>query len=50
MTLLTARSSLPRKTEFKLTNNSGELVPNATTVNPITICGIPSIKDNATDP
>ena len=37
ITLLAARESLFLKTEFKLTNNSGELVPKETTVNPITI-------------
>ncbi len=49
-TLLAAKESLPLKTEFRLTNNSGELVPKATTVKPITIWGIPRIKDKATDP
>ena len=37
ITLLAASESLPLKIEFKLTNNSGELVPKETTVNPITI-------------
>ena len=37
ITLLAARESLPLKIEFKLTNNSGELVPKETTVRPITI-------------
>ena len=37
ITLLAASESLPLKTEFKLTNNSGELVPRETTVRPITI-------------
>ena len=45
ITLLAARESLPFKIEFKLTNNSGELVPRETTVKPITIWGIPKIKD-----
>ena len=37
ITLLAASESLPFKIELKLTNNSGELVPRETTVNPITI-------------
>jgi len=45
ITLLAASESLPFKIELKLTNNSGELVPSETTVNPITIRGIPKIKD-----
>ena len=45
ITLLAASESLPFKIELKLTNNSGELVPRETTVNPITIWGIPKIKD-----
>ena len=35
ITLLAASESLPFKIELKLTNNSGELVPSETTVNPI---------------
>ena len=35
---------------LQIWNNSGELVPKATTVKPITIWGIPRIKDKATDP
>ena len=45
ITLLAASESLPFKIELKLTNNSGELVPRETTVKPITIWGIPKIKD-----
>ena len=45
ITLLAASESLPFKIELKLTDNSGELVPRDTTVNPITIWGIPKIKD-----
>ena len=50
ITLLAASESLPLKIEFKLTSNSGELVPKETTVNPITIWGIPKIKDKEIAP
>ena len=36
--------------ESRLTNSSGALVPMDTTVRPITIWGIPSSRDRATDP
>ena len=45
-----ASDELPWNAAFKLTNNSGREVPNATTVNPITIVEIPYFSAIATPP
>ncbi len=41
---------LPRNAAFKLTTSSGELVPNATTVSPTTMGGIPTFSASAEAP
>ncbi len=51
--LLTAMASpagLPSIVESRLTNSSGALVPSDTTVRPITIWGMPSSSESATEP
>ena len=48
--LPTAKSDVPFNAEIKLTQNSGILVPIATIVNPITICGIFIFSATATAP
>lgn len=46
----TAKSGVPLRADTRLTQNSGMLVPIATIVNPITICGIFSFSATATAP
>ena len=49
-TLPTAKSGVPFSADIRLTQNSGILVPMATTVRPITICGIFMRSATATEP
>ena len=49
-TLPTAIMLLPLRDEITVTTNSGADVPNATTVSPITIAGIPKLRARFEDP